>query len=529
VTIRSDSKLDVAKFTTLNRRNLLKGLVAGSGLIFTEQLIRSAVAAPVFHNDPFSLGLASGDPSAFGVVLWTKIAPEPLTQGGGMPGQPIEVDWEVASDERMRDIVAKGTEIARPELAHSVHAEVEGLLPARDYFYRFKVGAERSVIGRTRTMPGPGMMNEVRFGVIGCQRYEHGFWGAYNDVAEAKPDFVYHYGDYIYEGRAVKRTSAALGRYVRELPGLPQECYSLADYRLRYAIYKSDPKLQRAHLATPFIHSFDDHEVANDWTSDVDVKGAPKDIFLLRRAAAMQAWYENLAVRRTSLPRGPDVQMFRRFEIGDLIRFNVLDTRQYRTGLVCKGKTTDKCPDGINEDHTMLGERQEAWLNDGFKSAAKPWTVLGQQILMAEIHAETKPDKWDRAPAARKRLFDAIEQSRTANVIALTGDVHYGAAAELKRNFSDIKSATLGIEFVGNSVSSHTAAINSGAWGEKTRQALPYVKHVDTRKGWTQHQVSKTTWTAEFRIQNDPTDDNAKLETGKRMMVEAGSQRLADA
>jgi alkaline phosphatase D len=519
--------LNISDFATINRRYLLKCLAGTSGVFLADGLKRTAFAAPVFHNDPFGLGIASGDPSATGVVLWTKVVPEPLTPGGGMPGQRFDVEWEIATDERMRDVVAKGTEIARPELGHAVHAEVEGLLPGRNYFYHFKVGTERSIVGRTRTLPGSGMLNEVRFGVVGCQRYEHGFWGAYADITEAKPDFIYHYGDYIYEGRAVKRSSAP-GRYVRELHGLPQECYSLADYRMRYAIYKSDPKLQSAHAATPFIHSFDDHEVANDWTSDLDIKGAPKDIFLLRRAAAMQAWYEHLPVRRSSLPRGPDVQMFRRFEVGDLIRFNVLDTRQYRTGLVCKGKTTDKCPEGISETHTMLGDRQETWVNDGLKSAAKPWTVFAQQILMAENHFETKPDKWDRAPAARKRLFDALDQSKTANMIALSGDVHYGAANELKQDFNNIKSNTLGVEFVGNSISSHTASINVGPWGEKMKQALPYVKHVDTRRGWTQHTVTQAAWFADFRVLNNPMEDNSKVETAKRFVVEAGSKTLSE-
>ena len=518
---------NISDFATLNRRHLLKALAGSTGLYLTDSLTHAALAVPVFMNNPFGLGIASGDPSATGVVLWTKIIPEPLAPGAGIPRQRFEVEWEIATDEGMRDVVAKGMETAWPELGHAIHAEAEGLLPARDYFYRFKVGAVRSIIGRTRTLPSAGMQGEVRFGVVGCQRYEHGFWSAYADIAQSKPDFIYHYGDYIYEGNAVKLSSAP-GRYVRELPGLPQECYSLADYRLRYAIYKSDAKLQSAHAATPFIHSFDDHEVANDWTKDVDIKGAPKDIFLLRRAAAMQAWYEHLPVRRSSLPRGPDVQMFRRFEIGDLIRFNVLDTRQYRTGTVCKGKTTDLCPDGINEMHTMLGEHQENWLNDGFKSTAKPWTVLAQQILMAENHSETKPDKWDRAPAARKRLFDSIAQSNTANVVALSGDVHYGAANELKQNFSDMKSKTLGIEFVGNSVSSHAASINVGPWGEKTKQALPYVRHVDTRRGWTQHTVTKAAWFADFRVLNDPNDDNTKVETARRFVVEAGSQTLSE-
>jgi alkaline phosphatase D len=520
---------DITSLLMLNRRWLFKGLGASALTGASLAPITAVWAAPVFFSDPFTLGVASGDPDAGGFVIWTKIAPEPLSPGFGLPAKALEVGWQVARDDRMRDIVARGTTIARPELGHSVHVEVSGLEPAREYHYRFTCGTERSPIGRAKTFPAAGASPDMSFGVVGCQRYEHGNWAAYRDVAEAQPDFVYHYGDYIYEGRAVKMASDT-GRYVRELPGLPQECMSLPDYRLRYAIYKMDPNLQAAHAATSFLHSFDDHEVLNDWTSEKAANSdTPADIFLLRRAAAWQAWYENLPVRKAQMPRGPDLAMHRRFDIGGLMRFNVLDTRQFRKGHFCAGKRTDQCGSEIDPSLTMLGQAQEKWLEEGLKDTTRPWTVLGQQVLMTENHRENKPDKWDRAPAARKRLFDALQASKAPSPIVLTGDVHYSSASELKADFGKASSATVGIEFGATSISSHSASSNNKKWMEQTLADLSYIKHLEARRGWTLHKVTPKLWTAEHRTVSDHNDPASKVKASRSFIVEAGKLALTEA
>ena len=218
----------VAGFT---RREMLRlTSILGAGAILAPAYSRRVLARPIFDAYPFTLGIASGDPAPDGVVLWTRLAPKPL-EGGGMPMENVEVDWEVARDNRFTSIVQRGTEIARPEIGHSVHVEVAGLEPAHEYFYRFRAGAEVSRTGRTRTAPPAGAaVDRLRFAVCGCQNYEQGYYTAFRRMAEEQFDFVFHTGDYIYEGRA----SNGRADVVREHNG--HEPYTLVDYRNRYAL-----------------------------------------------------------------------------------------------------------------------------------------------------------------------------------------------------------------------------------------------------------------------------------------------------
>jgi alkaline phosphatase D len=452
---------DVNAFATINRRRLLRGIGA-STLVFSAgaAATRHALADPVFGAYPFSLGVASGDPAPDGFVIWTKIAPRPLERGGGMPMRTVEVAWQVASDPQMQRVVQKGAATAYPELGHAVHVEVGGLDPARDYFYRFTAGRERSRIGRARTLPSAGAAAaEVRFATAGCQRYDDGYFTGWRKIAEERFDFVFHYGDYIYEYRVVRPGERALP-VVRVMPGEPDEIYTLDDYRHRYAIYKTDPDLQAAHASTPFIMSYDDHEIDNNWAGDISEENVPRELFLLRRAAGLQAWYEHMPVRKALLPRGPDILAYRRFAVGNLMTVNVLDTRFYRSDQPCGDGIKTDCKEALDPNRTMLGETQERWLYDGFRNASARWNVLAQQVMMMRNNRSPDPavmslsmDKWDGVPAARDRLFAAISDSRLANPVVLTGDVHNNWAGVLKREFSDDKSDTLGVEFVATSIS----------------------------------------------------------------------------
>jgi alkaline phosphatase D len=189
-------------------------------------------------DDPFTLGVASGDPAPEGVVLWTRLAPDPLN-GGGMPRAAVEVDWQIATDERMSNVVQKGRVTATPDLGHAVHVEVSGLEPARWYWYQFKTGSHVSIAGRTRTAPEAGKpLDKLSFAFASCQHYEQGLYTAYQHMAEEDIDLVVHLGDYIYEG------SAAQNRTRRHNSA---EIMSLEDYRNRHALYKTDPHLQRVH------------------------------------------------------------------------------------------------------------------------------------------------------------------------------------------------------------------------------------------------------------------------------------------
>ena len=281
-------RLSVDNFTTVNRRVLLQGLASAAIVVGTNGLFTKSVwGSPVFSAYPFALGVASGDPAPDGFVIWTKIAPKPLERGGGMPKRPVEVEWSVASDERMRQVIRKGSAIAHPEIGHAVHVDIAGLEPARDYFYQFGIGKERSRIGRARTLPTVGApVAQIRFASAGCQRYEHGFFTAFRRIAAERFDFIFHYGDYIYEYRVLRPGEGNLP-VVRMLPGEPDECYTLDDYRHRYSIYQLDPDLQAAHASAPFIMSFDDHEVDNDWAGATNEDHAPPELFLLRCAAPL--------------------------------------------------------------------------------------------------------------------------------------------------------------------------------------------------------------------------------------------------
>ncbi len=270
---RFPARIALDDFCTVNRRTLLRGLGTAALLTATGGLFRGGVwASPVFAAYPFALGVASGDPAPDGFVLWTKLAPRPLERSGGLPRKAVEVTWAVATDERMRQVTQQGTAMAHPELGHAVHVEVGGLEPGRDYFYHFTIGGERSPVGRARTLPAVGTpVAQLRFGVAGCQRYDDGYFTAYRQIAAERFDFVFHYGDYIYEYRVVRPGERPLP-VVRVMPGEPDESYTLDDYRQRYALYKSDPDLQAAHAAAPFIMSYDDHEVDNNWAGDIPRK-----------------------------------------------------------------------------------------------------------------------------------------------------------------------------------------------------------------------------------------------------------------
>jgi alkaline phosphatase D len=531
--------LNVDDFATVNRREMLRGLGASALLIATGGLFtRSVWANPVFSAFPFALGVASGDPAPDGFVIWTKIAPKPLERGGGMPKKPVEVDWAVAADPQMRKIVRSGKAIAHPELGHSVHVEIGGLEPAREYYYQFTVGGERSRSGRAKTLPPAGSaLAQLRFAVAGCQKYEDGLFTAYRRIAGEQYDFVFHYGDYIYEYRFVRPGERNLP-VVRVMPGEPEEAYTLDDYRHRYSLYQMDPDLQAAHASTPFIMSYDDHEVDNDWAGDTTEEHTPPELFLLRRAAAFQAWYEHLPLRRAQMPRGPDILAYRRFAVGDLLSMNVLDTRLYRSPQACSDgpRVRADCAEALEPNRTMLGDTQERWLYDGFKSSKARWNLLAQQVTMMRNDRNPDPkifapslDKWDGAVAARDRLFAAIESAKLRNLVVVTGDIHQNWAGELKKNFMDETSATLGVEFVATSISSIGDGFDINDNFRAIVQHDPYIKFFNSQRGYVRHVVTPQHWQADFQVLDKVSVPDGRMSTRKSFVVESGKPGLTDA
>ncbi len=278
---------------------------------------------PSFAKDPFTSGVASGDPSPNGFVLWTRLAPEPL-QGGGLSDEVFQLTWEVATDDSMKRVVASGTTLATPQLGHSVHVEVDGLPADRWYWYRFRCGDAESPIGRTRTFPlAHAMPDRLRFAFASCQHYEQGYFTPFEHMRSEDIDLVVHLGDYIYEYEGKENR-------VRKHAG--KEIVSLDDYRNRYAQYRSDSMLRDIHAHCPWLVVWDDHEFDNNYAGDISEESSvTKQEFLERRANAYQAYYESMPLRATSLPTGPNMLLYRRLRFGQLAEFNLLDTRQYRS------------------------------------------------------------------------------------------------------------------------------------------------------------------------------------------------------
>lgn len=280
----------------VSRRTVLKAALGLSALPlvgWTDDVIRSPNPA-----DPFTLGVASGEPAVDGVVLWTRLAPNPLADDGrgGMPTRPVDVECEIADDEAFTRVVQRGIVTATPDSAHSVHVELGGLRPGAEYFYRFRADGAVSPAGRTCTAPHAGSLAPVTMCFASCSHFEQGFFTAYHHLAQENPDLVLHLGDYQYE-------YAARDGAVR--PHVGPETVTLANYRQRYAQYKTDPDLQAAHAAAPWLVVWDDHELDNNWADEVPEK--PEQHFLARRAAALQAYYENMPLRASAIPRGVDM------------------------------------------------------------------------------------------------------------------------------------------------------------------------------------------------------------------------------
>lgn len=415
-------------------------------------------AKPAFHKDPFTLGVASGYPTHRGVVLWTRLAPEPLQPDGGMPQVSVPVRFEVAEDEAFRRVIVQGLSHATPDWAHSVHVEVDGLQADRWYWYRFLAGKATSPVGRTRTAPTLDVMvPRLRFAFASCQHYEHGYYAAYRHMLADELDLIVHLGDYIYE-------STWGVNHVRKHEG--PEPVTVADYRARYARYKTDPDLQAAHACCPWLVTWDDHEVENDYANAVSENDDEPRWFLERRAAAYKAYYEHMPLRRAMVPLGPDMRIHTRVPFGGLAEFNLLDDRQYRTPQPCPrpgragSNFIENCAQRLSAEATLLGARQERWLEAGLAASKARWNFLAQQTLMAQADHKGGDgqifysDGWDGYPAARRRLLDFLAQAKPANPVVIGGDVHSFWVNDLKPDFEAADSPIVATEFVGTSISS---------------------------------------------------------------------------
>ncbi len=501
-----------------SRRDVLRSALAFSILSLTNRGSRAAVhTRRSFADDPFRLGVASGDPSADGAVLWTRLAPDPLN-GGGLPPENIRVGWEVAEDDSMQHIVCSGSETADARLAHSVHVEVRGLQPDRWYFYRFHAGDAVSPVGRLRTTPERHVqMERLRFCFASCQHYEHGYYHAWRHMREDSPDLVIHLGDYIYEG-------AASGDRVRRHNS--DEIISLDDYRNRHALYRTDPDLQAAHAMCPWLITWDDHEFDNNYAGEISEEpDVDPEQFLKRRAAAYQAWYEHMPVRRTAVPRGPHARIYRSVPFGTLAEFDVLDTRQFRSDQPCGDRRVKPCADVSDPQATMLGERQESWLRSTLQKSPAVWNILAQQVMMARVDRDPGDgviwsyDQWAGYDIARRRLLRFLQEARISGPVVLTGDIHNHWVNDLKIDFDSDRSPVVATEFVGTSISSggNGSDIRSDTPG--VLRDNPFVKFFSNRRGYVCCTVTPDCWQSDYRVLDTVTQPESQCRTAASFVV----------
>lgn len=514
----------------MNRRDFLwmaASAAAASGLPACAGRVRQN---PRFTTNPFALGVASGYPTPDGVVLWTRLAPSPPEPLGGMSPEPVMVRWEIATDERMRRVVASGIESATAEWAFSVHAEPQGLEPGRDYWYRFTAGNARSVVGRTRTAPAAAASHaRLRLALASCQQYEHGYYAAYRHMLDDDLDVIVHVGDYIYENSwgdgLVRRHDS-------------EETYTLEDYRRRHALYRSDPDLAAAHAAYPWLVTWDDHEVDNDYVSETSRDGDDPHVFLARRAAAYRAFYEHLPLPRSAMPSSQEMRLYAQRAFGDLASLALLDQRQYRSRQACLpegkwgGQRVVPCPELDDPSRTMLGGAQEQWLQATLLASRARWNLLAQGVVMSYVDEDPGEgrrywsDAWGGYPPARKRLLDFLAERRITNPVVLSGDIHSFVAGVLNAIPEDPASPPVATELVTTSISSQ------GLPESLVRNIAtnPNIAHVSsTHRGYLRLDLSRERLRADLVAMDDVTRRDSGKSTLATFVVEHGRPALVRA
>jgi len=473
--------------------------------------------------------VASGDPLADRVILWTRVTSPPSRSAIG----PIDVGWQICDDEKLTRVVARGQAPAAPERDFTVKVDATGLQPGRHYYYAFEAGGQRSPVGRTRTLPANGVAR-LRIAVASCSNYPAGYFNAYRGIAKrADLDLVLHLGDYIYEfADGVYGDSKSIGR----VPLPAGEAVTLADYRLRYAIYRSDPDLQEAHRLHPFVVVWDDHEIANDaWSGGAGNHSAAQGDYGTRLAGAYRAYVEWLPIREAP---GVDMRLYRSFRLGGLGDLIMLDTRGPRDRQLTTGTAAELADPG----RTMLGATQEAWFFDQLRTSKREgasWRLIGQQILFASLSPTGlpfSPDMWAGYPAARTRVLDFLAAERMADTAMLTGDLHSSWAIELAPNpwagAASPAARPIAVELVTPALSSPPLftdqALRSRA--PLLRAAAPHVKYLEgDGNGYILLDVTRERLQAEYYVVATVRDHVDRESRAARYVCERGSSRLMPA
>ena len=499
-----------------------EGKSSGSTEVASTAPATSLVPPSDLPSDPFTLGVASGDPDTESVVLWTRLAIDALN-GGAMPDEDIDVLWEMSTTESFDEITIAGIATASPQYGHSIHviaapANVTGLL-----HYRFRLGDYTSPIGTTRLSPSSDSLEPVKIASASCQNWTAGFYTAYHDMAELAPDLVLFLGDYIYEGGVGSLDAGAVRLHNSE------EIRDLAAYRNRYGLYKSDPLLQAAHQMCPWVVTWDDHEVENNYANLTPEDPADNAGHTARRAAAYQAWWEHMPVRFDP-PVDENLTIYRQVQWGGLVNMLVLDTRQYRDDQACNDavlQTTPACDDALLPERTLLGAEQEAWVAANIRGVDKVWNVLANQTVMTDIRlgaAVLNFDQWDGYAPDRDRVLTDITEQGVENLIVLTGDIHLSGIGQLTTTANP--TTAVGIEFVTTSISS------GGNVPPETQGLLKALSNIidaeASHRGYTLHTITPETWTAQYRIVDDAKVENSGVSDWKTFTVTAGTAAVAE-
>jgi alkaline phosphatase D len=503
----------------------------GSALALAMAPWLTAVAAPSvqtrqWHTNPFALGVASGRPRPDSVVLWTRVlfSDADLAQAGN---GALRVTLDVFADVGLKQRVQKITVDTNAARGHSVHAHVQNLKPATDYWYRFSQGSALSTVGHTRTAPAAhAEVQQLRIALASCQHYEQGQYIAHQEIAQQALDFVLFVGDYIYE--------SSNAQYIVRPHNTP-EPKTLAQYRQRYEQYKRDPHLQAAHAAHPWVLMWDDHEVVNDYANDQDRSYTPTDEFLQRRAAAYQAYFEHQPVLIGPDPHSPQrasMRLYEQFSWGNLADVWSLDCRQYRSPQACRdpvrggGRMVTQCDALADPDRSMLGHAQERWLDDGLANASRTWKLLAQATLIAPtsipapVGLATYNDAWDGYGPARQRLLQSVVDHKLKNVVTLGGDVHMNVVSNLRVEPNNPQSPIVATEFV-------TTSITSRGMGDKVLGVIksnnPDLLYARAdERGYSLITVTPASVRCDFRSTAFPAGKEAGLHTQASYVVHSG-------
>ena len=488
----------------------------------------TAVAAPAvqarpWQNNPFALGVASGRPRADSVVLWTRLIFSEEDRATGT--EALRVQVEVFADAALKRRVHKTEVVTHEARGHSVHVHLQQLQPSTDYWYRFIQGDATSSVGHTRTAPALGAdVQKLRFALTSCQHYEQGQYIAHAEIARQQLDFVLFMGDYIYES---SNPQYAIRKHNGEEPK------TLAQYRERYEQYKRDPHLQAAHAAHPWVLMWDDHEVVNDYANDIDRNYTDPQQFLLRRAAAYQAYFEH-----QPLLLGPDVNnpanmhLYDQLSWGKLADVWTLDCRQYRSAQACRdpvrggGRMVMQCDELNDPARTMLGATQERWLAEGLSQSKRQWKLVAQatQISPTNVPAPVGRSYWNEAwdgyPEARKRLLQTVVDAKLNNVVTLGGDVHCNVAANLRLEPNNPQSPIVASEFVTTSITSRGLGDKPAALIRDSNADLLHYR--SDERGYSLITVTPKDVRCDFRTTKFPAGTEAGLKTQASYVVKNG-------